>query len=116
MNVFISAMSGEGNLGDDLISTVLVNKIAEKYPNAHFGILKGEETNWFGYNTSNITYLDIPRKKGINAYWGRIKSIRSFVSESDVLIVGGGGLLQDVRRARVEGQTTVGQGCKVTAW
>lgn len=96
MRIFISAMAGEGNLGDDLISSILIDLLTENYTDAEVGVLSGDQDNHFSYQDKDrVRLLKVPRKNNIKVFFARRAAIRDFVKDSEVLIVGGGGLLQD---------------------
>ena len=96
MRYFISAMAGCGNLGDDLISKVLVDNILSQDEEAEIGVLSGNEKNGFGYsNPSKVQLYLMPRKNNPFKYFKRINMIKKFIRKSDVFVVGGGGLFQD---------------------
>lgn len=92
--VFIVAMPGAGNLGDDLISSILVAQVLKKWPNAEVGVLHNEEINHFGYPNNRVRLMKKPRLSK-SGYRLRTKQLKSFLNSADVFIVGGGGLLQD---------------------
>lgn len=94
--ILIVGMAGAGNLGDDLISHLLVNQLKRRWPRATVGVLIGQEGNPFGYRY-RVTKLYVPRKsQGIwtqyRQQWNRIDN---FLEKSTLLVIGGGGLLQD---------------------
>ena len=93
-SIFIVAMPGAGNLGDDIISSILVKKYQDKYPSAKIGILTNLEKNHFGYNSLNVVLFKKPRLLKPNYYSNKNK-IKKFIKNADMLIIGGGGLLQD---------------------
>ena len=67
-SIFIVAMPGAGNLGDDIISSILVKKYQDKYPSAKIGILTNLEKNHFGYNSLNVVLFKKPRLLKPNYY------------------------------------------------
>lgn len=96
MKFFVAGMASCGNLGDDLLSKVLVDSITLKYPNSKIGILVGEEVNSLDYiHPDQVQKFLLPRKNKLSEYLERRQKIKEFIKKSDVLIVGGGGLMQD---------------------
>lgn len=95
INIFIIAMPGCGNLGDDLISVVLVRKVAERWPMATVGILCGGERNMFEY-PENVR-LRVFRNPSLHnpKFLRDLTAIHSFLKKADLILVGGGGLFQD---------------------
>lgn len=95
MNVFVIAMPGCGNLGDDLISVNLVKKIIEKWPKAKIGILCGCERILFKYPKAAKTVFIYDPKLHSRNYLRDLKNIRNFLKKANLILVGGGGLFQD---------------------
>jgi polysaccharide pyruvyl transferase WcaK-like protein len=96
LRIFIAAMPGTGNLGDDLISTLLVKQVEEKWPNAEIVVLSGPYRNHFGYSTSGrLRLLSDPRFLCRKGYWQNVRSIQDFIESTDLMLIGGGGLFQD---------------------
>jgi polysaccharide pyruvyl transferase WcaK-like protein len=96
MKFFVAGMVSCGNLGDDLLSKVLVDRITLQYPNSEIGILVGEEINSLNYlHPEQVQKFLLPRKNNPKEYFERRQKIKNFIQESDVFIVGGGGLMQD---------------------
>ena len=92
MKYLIIAMPGCGNLGDDLISTLLQKKIIAQDPNAEIGVLCGEFSEFTCF--PNVKKLLVPRNIP-SKYWNRKTQIISFIRGCDRIFIGGGGLLQD---------------------
>ncbi|CCU80945.1 Polysaccharide pyruvyl transferase [Halanaerobium saccharolyticum subsp. saccharolyticum DSM 6643] len=96
MNIAIIGMSGCGNLGDDLIAFLLINKVLEKWPKAKLNIITGKYKNEFGYpENSKIDLLEIPKMSEGLKYLNKRKEIIKTLKKTDIIILGGGGLLQD---------------------
>lgn len=92
MKYLIIAMPGCGNLGDDLISTLLQKQIIAQDPNAQIGILCGEFSEFVCL--PNVKKLLVPRNIP-SKYWNRKKRIIRYIKECDRIFIGGGGLFQD---------------------
>ena len=52
MRTLVVGMPGDGNLGDDLISALLVRRVAERWPEAEIGVLHGPLDHPFSYPAS----------------------------------------------------------------
>lgn len=91
-------MPGSGNLGDDLISGLLVKKLFAKYQPRFIGILCGENSidSFYDGFLDKIIFFKKPNRKNLKEFVKRSKSIKLFIKKCDLVIVGGGGLLQDV--------------------
>lgn len=89
-------MPGAGNLGDDLISVMLVRHILERWPGAEVGVLYGGYSNPLSYSDpAQICWLPSPRRRSWQEYIGRLRTISRFARTSDLILIGGGGLFQD---------------------
>lgn len=89
-------MPAVGNLGDDLISAVLVQNILQKYPKAEIGILYYTGTNYFEYPSGyNIKLLYYPLFKDLRTFIQRQIILLKFISSANYILIGGGGLIQD---------------------
>lgn len=96
MRIFIVGMPGAGNLGDDLISVLLVNCIMKTYPDAEIGILLEETSNIISYDYHDKIHLFLrPRFNKITSYINRNAKLNKFLKKTDVILIGGGGLIQD---------------------
>lgn len=97
MRLFIIAMPGCGNLGDDLISQILVHQIDIKVKAKEIGILCGEESISLNYENikTKIHFFKKPRRISFSKYFGRSSEIQKFLKSTDLIIIGGGGLFQD---------------------
>jgi polysaccharide pyruvyl transferase WcaK-like protein len=96
MRLFVVSMLGAGNLGDDLISAYLVRYLAQIWPAAQIGLLTHEQPNGFSYpNKLDITLFRAPRRRGWDAYIKHGQDIKAFLKNTDLIIIGGGGLFQD---------------------
>lgn len=92
MKFLIIAMPGCGNLGDDLISTLLQKQIIAQDSSAEIGVLCGEFSEFTC--APNVKKLLVPRNIP-SKYWNRKKEIISYIKECDRIFIGGGGLFQD---------------------
>lgn len=90
----IVAMPGAGNLGDDLISSILVKKISEKYRKSKIAVLHYGNINEFGY-PDDIEFLNYPRRNSVTEYFRRRSRIIKFLMLKPIIVVGGGGVFQD---------------------
>lgn len=84
MRIVLSGYFGYGNIGDEAILEALILGIRDKFPSAQITVLsrepeKTEET----YNVKAVSRFNF-------------RKIRKALSDSDILISGGGGLIQDV--------------------
>jgi polysaccharide pyruvyl transferase WcaK-like protein len=96
MRIFIVGMPGEGNLGDDLISALLIPKVLKRWPESQIGLLHGRNSNPFIYPECADVYLfPPPRRSNWKTYFSRRKAIQAFVKDIDLMLIGGGGLFQD---------------------
>lgn len=95
--ILIVAMPGAGNFGDDLISVGLVEHIFRKYPlGVDVGVLMNEETVPLVYPNPGVTYLKKPQlKQGYKSFIKRKRALKEWLNETDVILIGGGGLFQD---------------------
>lgn len=85
-------MPGCGNLGDDLISTLLQKQIISQDPDAQIGVLCGEFSDFTCL--PNVKKLLVPRNIP-SKYWNRKKEIIRYIKKCDRIFIGGGGLFQD---------------------
>jgi polysaccharide pyruvyl transferase WcaK-like protein len=97
MKVFISAMPGYGNFGDDLISLYLINNVIEKYgKDVQIGINCGPYPNLCSnLISSNLEYFPEQSYKNIFKKISANRKLKSFLVKCDTLFIGGGGLFQD---------------------
>lgn len=96
MRIFIIGLISAGNLGDDLISTLLVQHIVERWPDAEIGLLVGEYENQFGYPAAaKLVRLHRPQRSAWSSYRKRWFAIKEFLANTDLIFIGGGGLFQD---------------------
>lgn len=96
MRIFVVGMPGAGNLGDDLISVMLVQHIFERWPDAEVGILHAGYPIPFTYpKQSQIRFFPMPQRRSWSKWIGRNRDIIRFIKEADLVLVGGGGLFQD---------------------
>lgn len=96
MRVFVVGMPGAGNLGDDLISVMLVQHIFGRWPDAEIGILHAGHPIPFTYpKQSQIRFFEMPQRRSWSKWIGRNRDIIQFIRAADLVLVGGGGLFQD---------------------
>jgi len=96
VQIFVVGMPCSGNLGDDMISVLLADHIFKRWPKAKLGILCGEYQNQFAYpNSDAIQLFRSPRKRSYESFFVRSKRIFDYISSSDLVLIGGGGLFQD---------------------
>lgn len=99
MRFVVMAMPGAGNFGDDLISVYLVHELlAQKETTSitvlHFSFLvKGLYPE-----NERLRFVTLPWVKEPSKYLGNSVKVSSAIRLSDHILVGGGGLLQDVHR------------------
>ena len=89
-------MPGAGNLGDDLISATLCRHVVARWPSVSLGVLAMGHSNPFSYpQAPGLRFFPAPRLRQWQVYRGLRHAISSFLEETDLLLIGGGGLLQD---------------------
>ena len=88
MRVLLSGYYGFGNLGDEALLEVIVSQLRARFPGVSIDVLSAspEET---------------ARTLGIEATarWNA-RTVREAIAKADVLVSGGGGLLQSATSAR----------------
>jgi polysaccharide pyruvyl transferase WcaK-like protein len=94
MRALVVGMPGDGNLGDDLISALLVRRVAERWPEAEIGVLHGPLDHPFSYPASARPLLR-PVRGDWRRYSERRREITRFAAGADLVLIGGGGLFQD---------------------
>mgnify|MGYP002762800573 FL=1 len=92
MRYLVIGMPGCGNLGDDLISTLLQNQIKSFEPDAEIAILCGEFSEF--KCLSGVKKLFVPRNIPLK-HWKRKRIIIDYIKRCDRILIGGGGLFQD---------------------
>lgn len=97
MQIFIVAMPGCANLGDDLISSYLVELLFQKYSVTKIGILCGQNISYSYYKQyiDKIIFFEQKSKKDIISYFKLRTEINNYINNCDLIIIGGGGLIQD---------------------
>lgn len=97
MRIFISAMPGCGNYGDDLSSYLLIQSLMERYgSDVEIGLRCGVNINVNNYSKFNNLFF-FPFF-GYSAFRSRIISnnrARKYIKHCDQVIIGPGGLFQD---------------------
>jgi len=85
-------MAGSGNLGDDLISGILARLILRRFTQATLFVVSGGHRNPLGYDDPRVRVI----VTGAGTRGGESESnLRRLFGETDLLAIGGGGLLQD---------------------
>ncbi|SFC38890.1 Polysaccharide pyruvyl transferase family protein WcaK [Parapedobacter composti] len=95
MKIFIVGMPGSANLGDDLISQILVKQLVDRFNPSIIGILTGECPVHYDIKGTKIEIFKRPNKRSFSNFFVRLRSIKAFLKDVDLLVIGGGGLLQD---------------------
>src|SRR5438105_835314 len=88
MNILIAGYYGFGNVGDELILSSILMEIGKRYPSSRITVLSAdpERTHRF-HGVSSVRR------------WSPLAVVRA-IWKADVLVVGGGGLLQDQTSSR----------------
>ncbi len=99
MKFIVMAMAGAGNLGDDLISAFLSRELlkledCESITVLHFPFLE----KGLYPDSSKIKMQPLPWVKNMSGWCSSWLMLRKELRKSSVIIVGGGGLLQDKHR------------------
>jgi polysaccharide pyruvyl transferase WcaK-like protein len=93
--IFVVGLAGAGNLGDDLISALLIPRLSQAFPNAEIGIFMGNYVNpFFPKGLSAQFYRRVPFSQP-RGMLRRNRDMNRFLSSADLLVIGAGGLLQD---------------------
>lgn len=88
MRVLLSGYYGFGNLGDEALLEVIVARLRERFPAARLEVLSGSPNRTAAaYGVESIARWD----------W---KAVRAAIARSDVVLSGGGGLLQNSTSTR----------------
>jgi polysaccharide pyruvyl transferase CsaB len=88
MRVLISGYYGFGNLGDEALLEVIVQRLRERFPQLDLEVLSASpQATSAAYNVASV-----PRWQ-----W---RSVREAIGRADVVVSGGGGLLQNVTSLR----------------
>lgn len=96
MRILLVAMPGVGNFGDDLISVLSVQHVYERYPEAEIGVLQYPGINPLPYpNNEKLQFLTYPWFSDLKNYKNKKRIIRNFLSKTDYILIGGGGMIQD---------------------
>lgn len=90
MRIVIVSMLGVGNLGDDLISVILVNKLIENYPDSEIGVLTYKGTNDIPYSSDKLKLLYYPQFSDPKSFIQRRIVAIKFISNADYLLIGEG--------------------------
>lgn len=88
MRVLLSGYYGFGNLGDDALLDVIVRRLRERFPHLHLEVLSATpQATAAAYGIESV-----PRWQ-----W---RSVRDAIGRADVVLSGGGGLLQNATSLR----------------
>lgn len=93
MNVTITGFYGAGNTGDEAILSAIIKSVRGEYPDATFTVLSFDPSTTKAEH--NVDSLYRPNF-GRNWVKMRFREMYRTVERSDVVIVGGGGILQNV--------------------
>jgi len=90
-------MPGCGNLGDDLISKILIENVFNKFQPNCVGVICGNNKIDHLYHPylEKMIFLQHPTKSNLKLFFERKNAIKEFVKSADLVIIGGGGLFQD---------------------
>lgn len=88
MRFLLSGYYGFGNLGDEALLTVIVSQLKQRYPYAQIDVLSAQPDN----TAHELRVEATPR-------WDT-KAVRRAIDRADVLLSGGGGLLQNATSLR----------------
>jgi len=92
MKIVICGFYGSGNMGDEAILSAIINSIKSVYPKCKFTVLSRNPAE-----TKRLHNVDAVFMSGFGINWVQtdFKKISKIFKESDLIVVGGGGLLQD---------------------
>jgi len=93
MKIVISGFYGAGNLGDESILSSILSSIRKESPNSEFTILSLNPIE-----TSSLHSVDAVFRPDFGPKWFQtdFKKMWAAIKSSDLVIIGGGGLLEDV--------------------
>lgn len=92
--ILVVGMPGAGNLGDDLISVLLIRHLQSRFPDARVGVLTHDRVPPIPCDASEaVTCLYYPRLN--RNYLTRRNAIKRWLADTELILVGGGGLFQD---------------------
>lgn len=83
VRILLSGYYGYGNLGDDALLEVIVGRLRERFPNAMLDVLSAQPED----TAHQLRVTATPR--------GDIAAVKRAIDRSDVVLSGGGGLLQN---------------------
>lgn len=96
MKVLIIGMVGVGNLGDDLISSMLITNVRKRWPASEVGlVVRGPVSSMLEKRDIEIFYLQTPKRSEFGSFLKRSSAIKYYARNADLILVGGGGLFQD---------------------
>lgn len=93
MKIVISGFYGVGNLGDESILSSILSSIKKQFPNAEFTVLSSNPTE-----TSKLYCVNAVFRPDFGPKWFKtdFKKMWNAIKSSDLVIIGGGGLLEDI--------------------
>ncbi|MBN1267396.1 MAG: polysaccharide pyruvyl transferase family protein [Anaerolineales bacterium] len=90
-HILIAGYYGFGNLGDEAILSSMISDLQQKIPDVVFTVLSGNP-------------LRTEQQHSVKAvFWSDEAGIRSTISESDLVLLGGGGLFHDYLNVNPDG-------------
>lgn len=96
MNIVIFAIPGIGNLGDDLISVLLVDKIVRSYPKSQVTVVSYPCKSKIDYiESKNVQLYKAKNFFEITFNYSTSSTLKKIMAGADFILLGGGGLIQD---------------------
>ncbi|MBC9934342.1 polysaccharide pyruvyl transferase family protein [Chitinophaga qingshengii] len=94
-NILLTGFFGAGNVGDEAVSLAVYEGVKEQLPDAKFSIVTRDPAytrNFTGITAAKAVKGFYPSQD----FWLRISKHIGSVKKSDLIVIGGGGILQDV--------------------